>query len=309
VQNGNLQCRYINFVRRLFIDECGVVCMSELFDSEFINKIQRIALSRGIIVTGGAGGNRKSRQKGSSVEFSDYREYSEGDDFRRIDWNAYGRFEKLYVKLFMEEREAPINIFLDTSKSMDWGEPNKSFASRRLAAALGYMSLCSYDRVSVICLSDRVEKSRESLRGKHFLPELLLFLENIEYKNGLGFYEAIKSYNLKADRGVSIVISDLFSPGELTEIIKYLQYRKQDVYICQILAPQEIMPEINSNLRLVDSETGDVIDVTMTPRLLKSYSKVYNDFMLKVQEDCFRKGAYYYMMNSEMPIEQMIGMF
>jgi hypothetical protein len=96
VQNGNLQCRYINFVRRLFIDECGVVCMSELFDSEFINKIQRIALSRGIIVTGGAGGNRKSRQKGSSVEFSDYREYSEGDDFRRIDWNAYGRFEKLY---------------------------------------------------------------------------------------------------------------------------------------------------------------------------------------------------------------------
>ncbi|HOJ11635.1 MAG TPA: DUF58 domain-containing protein [Clostridiales bacterium] len=282
--------------------------MSELFDSDFLNKIQKLTLSTGIIVSGGAGGNRKSRQKGSSVEFSDYREYSEGDDFRRIDWNAYGRFEKLYVKLFMEEREAPVNIFLDTSKSMDWGEPNKSFASRRLAAALGYMSLSAYDRVSVICLSDRVEKSRLSLRGKHFLPELLTFLEEVEYKNGPGFYEAIKAYNLKDNRGISIIISDLFSPGGLTEMIKYLQYRKQDVYICQILAPWEARPDIGTNMRLVDSETGRTIDVTATPRLLKSYNRIFNDFIANIREECFRKGAAYYMMDTAMPIEQMISM-
>lgn len=281
----------------------------KLFDGEFINKIQKIALSREIVVAGGAEGNRKSKQKGSSIEFSDYREYSEGDDFRRIDWNAYGRFEKLYVKLFMEEREASVNIFLDTSKSMDWGEPNKSYASRRLAAALGYISLCNYDRVSVICVSDRVERTREALRGKHFLPELLSFLENVEYKNGSDLYGAIKTYNLKAERGISIIISDLFSPGELREMIKYLQYKKQDVYICHILSPWEMKPDVSTNVRLVDSETGEAVDLTATPRLLKIYSKLYNDFILKIKESCSGKGARYFLMDSAMPIEGMIGLF
>jgi len=122
--------------------------MSQLFDSEFLKKIQQLVITSKIVLSDGAGGNRKSRSKGSSIEFSDYREYSLGDDFRRIDWNAYGRFEKLFIKLFMEEREAHVHIFLDTSKSMDWGEPNKSFASRRLAAELSYISPSNYDKVS-----------------------------------------------------------------------------------------------------------------------------------------------------------------
>ena len=280
--------------------------MSELFDGEFLKKLQQLVIASKIILADGSGGNRKSRSKGSSVEFSDYREYAAGDDFRRVDWNAYGRFEKLFIKLFMEERESPVNIFIDTSKSMDWGEPNKNTASRRLAAALAYISLANYDRVSLFCLSNSAEKVKPAMRGKYSFGEVLDFLENVEYKGPTDLYEAMRSSGLKAARGISILISDLFSPGELVDVIKYLAYRKQDIHLCHILAPQEIDPEINESLRLVDIETGDFRDVTATPLLIKTYRKVFNSFISSIEENCHKYGVNYMRFESSMPVEQMI---
>ena len=282
--------------------------MSELFDSSFLKKLQQLVITSKIILSDGTGGNRKSRSKGSSVEFSDYREYAAGDDFRRIDWNAYGRFEKLFIRLYMEEREAPVHILLDSSKSMDWGQPNKSFASRRLAAALGYISLSNYDRVSLAFLSNRTEGSRFSLRGKNSFSEVLDFLQKAEYKGATDLYAALMQLNIKASRGISIIISDLFSPGSLVDVIKYLQYRKQEVYICHMLSPQEVNPDINANLRLIDSETGEFRDVTATPLLIKTYRNVYNRFTAGIEENCHKYGVNYIRLLSSEPVEQMIRM-
>lgn len=282
--------------------------MSELFDGEFLRKLQQLVITSKIILADGAGGNRKSRSKGSSVEFSDYREYSMGDDFRRVDWNAYGRFEKLFIKLFMEEREAPVYIFLDTSKSMDWGEPNKNVASRRLAAALSYISLSNYDRVSIACIGSRAERQKLSMRGKNSFGEVLDFLEKAEYRSVTDLYAAVKETNLKSSKGISIIISDLFSAGALDDTVKYLQFRKQDVYICHILSPQETSPEINESLRLVDVETGEFRDVTAAPLLLKTYKKVYDGFINRIEELCFKRGVNYMNMVTTMPVEEMIRM-
>lgn len=280
--------------------------MSRLFDSDFLKKLENLMINSKIMLTDGAYGSRKSRSKGSSVEFSDYREYASGDDFRRIDWGAYGRFEKLYIKLFMEEREAPVSIFLDTSKSMDWGEPNKCFASMRLAAALAYISLAGYDRVSVACISSRTDKVKLSLRGKNSLGELLNFLESLSCDGSTDLYSSIKQSGLGNTRGISIVISDLLSPTPLEEVIKLLQYRKQEIYICHLLSPQEVNPDINANLRLVDSETGEFKDVTETPLLLKTYSRVYNRFVSDIEATCFKRAVSYIRLESSMPVEQMV---
>jgi uncharacterized protein (DUF58 family) len=280
--------------------------MSQLFDSDFLKKLQQLVITSKVILTDGGGGNRKSRSKGSSVEFSDYREYTLGDDFRRIDWNAYGRFEKLFIKLFMEEREAPVNLFLDTSKSMDWGEPNKSMASRRLAAALCYISLSNYDRVSIACLSNTVEKMKLSLRGKNSFGDVLDMLEKLEYNRGTDLLAAIRQFNLKPSRGISIIISDFLSQGALEESIKYLQYRKQEVYVCHVLAPQEVNPEINSSLRLIDKETGEYMDVTASPQLVKAYHKVFTNFTAGLEEVCFKRGASYMRFESSVPVETMV---
>lgn len=281
---------------------------SQLFDSDFLKKLEQLVISTKITLADGASGNRKSRAKGSSVEFSDYREYSIGDDFKRIDWNAYGRFEKLFIKLFMEEREAPIHIFLDNSKSMDWGEPNKSIASRRLAAALSYISLCSYDRVSLVCMNDVVDKFKSDLRGKNSFSQILNLMDNLEYKGTTDIFNTVSKYNLKSGKGISIVISDFFTKGNLLDMINYLQFKKQEVYICHILAPQEVEPEIGMSLRLIDIESGEFRDVTSSPALVKTYKKVYKRFITNIEDTCKGRGVNYMFMESSVPPEKMVRM-
>ncbi len=280
--------------------------MSELFDSGFLNKLERLALTAKMAVSDGAAGNRKSRSKGSSVEFSDYREYVRGDDFRRIDWNAYGRFEKLFIKLFMEEREAPVNIFLDTSKSMKWGDPDKSIAARRLAAALSYISLASYDRVTLYCISDRIVSNKPSLRGKNSFTRVLKFLEDVVFEGTTDLFAAVRNAQLDNNRGISVVISDFLSPGSPADLLKYLLYHRQEVYLCHLLSPQEIRPSVDKGLRLVDSETGEFVEVTPSSALLKTYEKVFENYINGIIELCFRHNVNYIGLTSDLPLEQML---
>jgi len=280
--------------------------MSQLFDSTFLHKIQQLALNARFILDGNSAGNRKSRSKGSSVEFSDYREYTPGDDFRRVDWNAYGRFEKLFIKLFMEEREAPVTIFLDVSKSMDWGEPNKTIASRRLAAALAYISLTNFDRVSMACIDEDIQQMCKDVRGKNFFYKVTNVLENIQYTGGSHIQKAIESCHLQSGRGITVLISDFFTQGCFHELLKYLIYKKQTVYVCHILSPQETMPSVNESVKLVDSETGETMDITVTPQLLNSYGKALNNFRSQIEQACIKWGAYYFPFSSEQAVEEMV---
>lgn len=280
--------------------------MSRLFDAEFMGKIQHLSLYINMALDGSSSGNRKSRSKGSSVEFSDYREYACGDDFRRIDWNAYGRFEKLFIKLFMEEREAPVTVFLDISKSMDWGEPNKSIASRRLAAALGYISLYNFDRVSMVCVNDSIKSVCRDVRGKNFFHRLTNMLENVQYTGRSHIQKAVEKYRMGTGKGITILISDFFSEGDFNELVKYFKYRKQEVYLCNILSPQELQPEINESVRLVDTETGQTVDITVTPALLKSYRRAVGNFRDSLEQMCFKWGANYFQFSSAMGVERMI---
>lgn len=280
--------------------------MSQLFDSAFLQKIQQLALNARFALDGASAGNRKSHSKGSSVEFSDYREYTPGDDFRRVDWNAYGRFEKLYIKLFMEEREAPVTIFLDVSKSMNWGEPNKSIASRRLAAALAYISLTNFDRVSMACIDEDIQQVCKDVRGKNFFHRITGVLENIQYTGGSNTQKAVENYHMQSGRGITVLISDFFTQGSFTELLKYLTYHKQAVYICHILSPQEIHPAVNESVRLVDSETGERVDITVTPSLLNSYGKALDNFRNRIESSCIKWGAYYVQFSSERAVEEMV---
>jgi uncharacterized protein (DUF58 family) len=282
--------------------------MGSLFDSDFLKKLEQFKLWSKIMTQDGGTGNRKSRAKGSSVEFSDYREYIMGDDFKKIDWNAYGRFKKLFIKLFMEERESSVQIFLDVSKSMDYGDPNKSIASRRLAAAISYISLSNYDRVSVACINDKVDKFKSSLRGKNSFKEVMSLLENIEYNGTTNIYETISKYPFKFGKGVSLVISDFFSEGNPLDMIKYLQFKKQHVYICHILSPQEISPEVGESVRLIDSETGMHKEVAVSKNLLNMYNKAYQKFINTFEESCAKMGVHYMLMDTSIPIEGLIRM-
>ncbi|NLY19328.1 MAG: DUF58 domain-containing protein [Clostridiaceae bacterium] len=278
----------------------------KILDNDTLRKIHSLSLKINIPVSGNASGNRKSRSKGSSVEFSDFREYVPGDDFRRVDWNAYGRFDKLYVKLFMEEREAPVRIFLDTSKSMNFGEPSKNAAARRLAAALSYLSLLSYDRVTIIPWNSKAESAFGPYRTQGAFIEIVNLLEELPDHGESKFSEALKNMEWKSGRGISIVITDGLIDSGMEEGLKYLKYRRQEIYFCHILSPQEISPQIDGALELVDCETGKTMEVTVSGALLDLYQKSVNKFLAGIKEQCRKWGVRHSLLTSDLPVDRMV---
>jgi uncharacterized protein (DUF58 family) len=279
--------------------------MGKIIDAEFISKLERLSISAKNVLAEGGGGIRKSKSKGSSVEFSDYREYASGDDFRKIDWNAYARFNRLFVKLFMEEREANINIFLDISKSMDWGEPNKNIISRKIAAAISYISLSNYDRVSLYTIGN-LDENLKFLRSKSSFYKIVNSLEKVEYKKVSNYIKIIKNMNLNMQKGITIIISDLLEEADINEFFSYLKHCKQEVYIFHILAPQEINPTFEENIRIIDSESNDFKDINITDRLIDNYKKVYKDFINNIEKTSLKWGFYYINCDSSEDIEKLI---
>ncbi len=280
--------------------------MSErIFDTEFLKKLDTIAINVRMLMSEGGGGNRKSRSKGSSVEFSDFREYAIGDDFRRIDWNAYGRFDKLFVKLFMEEQEALINIFVDSSKSMSYGIPKKSELSLKLAGILSFLALNNLDRVCINSISSEAIKQSTAVTGRSMFDRCITFLENINFAGATDINSCIKKKDFRS-RGMSVIISDFFTSGGIEDAVKYLLYKKQDVFLIHVLSPEELKPELEGQVRLLDSETGKVMDVAITPALLRQYQAKLSEFNNQIREFCSKLGASYIQVSSADSIEKIV---
>ena len=145
----------------------------KLFDSEFFNRLNRMKMMTKMRLNVGMGGQRKSTAKGSSVEFSDFREYIPGDDIRRIDWNVYGRMDKLFVKQFMEEKEGLFHVMVDCSKSMDFGEKKKSIFARQIAGMISYMVLSNLDRVYLTALHNKKADTTKGMTGRQAFSKIL----------------------------------------------------------------------------------------------------------------------------------------
>lgn len=277
----------------------------KIFDAEFLKKLDTMVINVRMLMNEGAGGNRKSKSKGSSVEFSDFREYSLGDDFRRIDWNAYGRFDRLFVKLFMEEREAMFNIFIDGSRSMSFGEPRKSMAALHLAGVIAYLALNNMDRVCLNSLSDKGLKQSSIMSGRGTFRGCIDFLESVKFDGTVDLNSGIKKKEFRGS-GVSVILSDFFNPGGIEAAVKYLLYNKQDVVLIHVLSPEELNPLMEGQVRLRDCETGDIRDIAVTPVLLKHYDKKLKLFINSIKEFSRKMGAAYIQVSSGDPVEKVV---
>ncbi len=277
----------------------------KVFDEDFYKKLESISIKARMTLTDGAAGGRKSKAKGSSVEFSDFREYTPGDDFRRIDWNAYGRFDKLFIRLFMEEREAMVNIFCDYSKSMDFGEKSKGVMSLRIAGVLTYLALNNLDR---ICLN-RIHESNvvpsSSYMGKSSFQKALRFLEAGSFSGTTGLSESIRRKELKS-RGISIVISDFFTTDSIDELIKYLAFKKQQIVLIQVLCEDEAEPQLGGQVRLVDSETGEEMNLTITPKLLKLYEQKLKSLQTGIKATAKKYGGVFFQVSASDSLEKIV---
>lgn len=241
-----------------------------LFDSQFILGLNALRFAIRVRPVSGLSGGRRSLAFGSSAEFSDFREYIPGDDIRRIDWNAYGRTDRLYIKQFMEEKEAVFNIFVDTSRSMEFGEPSKLYTAKRAAGAFSYIALSGSDRVCVCGAGDGGLRVGRSVSGKHSFAGILDELSDMSASGGTSLLESVRRRGV-ARGGVSIIISDFLDRDSLDEMAGYLAYMKQQIVLIHVLAREELEIELDGTVNIVDMEDGDKIRITMSGASVRAY--------------------------------------
>jgi uncharacterized protein (DUF58 family) len=302
-----------------------------LFDATFLKKLERLSIISRKLRAGRMKGERRSTKRGSSVEFADYRNYTAGDDLRRVDWNAYARLERLFIKLFMEEEDITIHVLLDASKSMDWGEggpvfglgapampgagqaasadQNKLIYAKRTAAALGYIGLAGFDRVSVAAFH-RGNISRFSpVRGRGHTVNLLRWIASIQPGGETDLDASLKAYAAHARfPGVCFILSDFFTDQGGTEGLGALQAAGHEIHVLHVLAPAEVHPEtaLLGDLRLRDSETGQTQEVSIDGSLLDMYAEKFAAWQGAIEGYCRRRGINYLQVTTDQPFDDLV---
>jgi uncharacterized protein (DUF58 family) len=278
-----------------------------LLDSQFLARLEQLELVSRKIFLGRLKGERRSKRKGQSVEFADYRNYVVGDDLRFLDWNLYARLDRLFLRLFMEEEDLHFYLLIDNSLSMDFGTPTKLHYARQIAAALGFIGLVNLDRVMVEAFNNRLTQTLPALRGRRSLWRLLDFLQKLEPAGPSDLKQALRTFSIKCSgKGVVVLLSDLMDKNGYEEALRYLIARQLDIYVIQILSQEEIEPEIVGDLRLVDVEDNDVAEITVSGPLLKRYKQNLAAFRAGIHEFCNRRGVTYLFTSNQVPFDRLV---
>ncbi len=283
-----------------------------LFDDPFLRKLEQLAILSRRAVSGQLQGERRSPKRGQSVEFADFRPYAPGDDFRRIDWNAYARLERFFIKLFVEEQDLTVHLLVDTSRSMDWGEPNKLWFALRAAGALGYVALVGLDRVTVTALGGQrqggngLERYFAPHRGKGQALALFAFLQALAPSGGADLSLRLRAYAAAATQpGPLLLLSDLLDEG-WSSGLRALALRGFEVTVLHILSPDELNPPLSGDLKLQDVETGAEVEITADWDLLGRYREGLAAWQEEVRRFCGTRGMHYVPVPSSVPFEELL---
>lgn len=280
---------------------------SELLSPEFMNKLEQLEILSRKIFIGRMKGERRSKKKGESVEFADYRNYVVGDDLRFLDWNIYARLERLMLKLFMEEEDLNVTILFDVSKSMDWGDPHKGLYVKRVAAALAYIGLVNYDRVSLYGYSSTLTHEMRGVRGRRLVSQIITFLDDIDFEGASDFTAVAKRFAVRyTGKGVVVVLGDFMDKGGYADGIRYLLGRDLDLYVVQVLSPEEIDPALVGDLKLRDVEDDDLAEVTISKPLLDKYKSNLKAYCTELKDYCTRRGISYLFTNTRVDFDVLV---
>jgi uncharacterized protein (DUF58 family) len=279
-----------------------------LFDESTLRKLEQLSLVAQRVRAGAIKGERRSTKRGTAIEFADYRNYTRGDDLRRVDWNVYARLERPFVKLL--EEDLAVHVLLDTSGSMDWGEgeTHKLRYAQRLAAALGQIALNTGDRLTVETLGGARRPARFGpVRGRGHTFRLLDWLVELAAGGISNLNAALQTYATSGVRaGLVLLISDLLSPGGTRQGVNALQARGHEVAILQILAPDELDPPLGGDLRLVDVETGAAEEVTIDRAMRDLYRRRLDEWQGETAAWCRARQVHYVPISTAEPWEQLV---
>ncbi len=279
----------------------------QVFDEAFLRQLDRLMLVSRTAVRGGMKGVRRSIKHGQSVEFTDYRDYALGDDLRSLDWNVYARLEKLFIKLFVEEEDVTVHVLLDASGSMAGGSPDKLVFAKRAAAALAYVGLASYDRVVLTVLQGRVARRLPAVRGTGRIFNVLADLSAVQAAPGpTDLAAGCRHYAAQLrQRGPLMLISDLFDPN-VDRAIGELAATRCDVALLHTLSLDELDPPLEGDLRLVDRETSERVDVTADLATLDAYKTRLAAWQEHLESISARRRVSYVSVPTSLPLADLV---
>lgn len=275
-------------------------------------KLDQLMLVAKRVRAGAMKGDRRSIKRGTSVEFADYRNYVPGDDLRQLDWNIYARLDRPYIKLLEDEEDLAVHLLLDTSASMDWPKEgdagqHKLLFAKRLFASLAYISLSTNDNLTMTGMNDYGMNHFGPVRGRGQSVAMLRYVHDLQPLGIADLNPLLKAYGLRAGRpGLAFLISDLFSPSGYLDGLNALLGRGYEVVILHVLSPDEVVPPLAGDLRLVDVETGRPQEVTIDASMRAIYQKRFEAWQAAVREDCARRGIHYLMVTTDTPWEKTL---
>lgn len=313
-----------------------------LLDPVFLKKLDRLRINARRAFPGTMRGERRSTRRGSSVEFADFRKYEAGDDFRHVDWNIYARLERLMLRQFVEEEDVRIDILIDRSRSMHFGEPVTKFDfARKTAAALAFLGIGSLDRVGLMSFDTGIKERLRAMRGRGHLVSVISFLESLSEASlsergednlasasqpdrepqagptpadkrdpegeATSLRLALRAYQKANPRtGILFVVSDFLDQSDFRQELKLLAHKGYDANLIQVLAPEEMEPAVGGDLLLVDSETGEGREVTINERLLASYRATLSQYTTSLKDFCRKHGVGYSLISAHDSFEDLL---
>lgn len=280
-----------------------------LFDETTLRRLEQLSLVANQVRVGVLKGDRRSRKRGSSIEFADYRDYTQGDDLRRLDWNVFARLERPFIKLLEEEEDLAVHLLLDASGSMDWPADdalNKFRYARRLAGALGHIALSANDRLNVACVGTR-PAGWGPFRGAPQSLRLFQFLEAAQAGGPTDLNLALRDYALRARRpGLLLLLSDLLAPGGYQAGVRAAQARGYEVALLHILSPDEVDPPPAGEVKLRDVETGAETEISLDPAMAALYRQRLATWQAEIAAWSRRRGAHYIPIVTDLPWDQLV---
>lgn len=250
-------------------------------------------------------GERLTKKKGVSIEFDDYREYSEGDDLRHLDWNVLARLEHPVVKTYRDEEDLAVHVLLDTSASMSFGEPTKLEYAKRLAAAFAYVALAGGDAVYTKAIGSRQQPSA-GLRGRASYPRVAKWAVDQEPTGINELAQELKAFASSGARpGLAILITDAMD-ANVVQGIRMLAGRGHEVCLLQVLSDIELNPDLEGDLRLLDVERESPVEITANSYTLNAYKQNLTAHNTKLSEECLRMGGRYTLVVTGTPLDQVV---
>ena len=258
-------------------------------------------------LSGMFGGNHQSKNFGSSCEFADYRDYIPGDDITKIDWRAYARFDHLYLKQFLDERQVHTRIYIDASRSMDYGKGYKAEKALEIAALFAYLSIVQMDKVSIYYIKDNlVHEVVTNMVGKENYYSNIGKLNDITFDGDIKMSEAILPTTVGYADGMSIIISDFLTDNGYFEAIDYLVNKKRDVFCIQILSKDELRPMVRGKVHFYDSEVSSLeYKKDVQKDIIKAYHEALNYITNGLKDFLAARNGLYMQCESDVSITKL----